>query len=145
MRIIKHNSPESIALAFFNFEKDPHFMLADVGLVVGVDETGAETHCALDEWLRGMIENGFWGFADTRAEAIHVWESADATDEMMLMLVGHELGHCFESTATARTHDAAEEERAHIYGRVAVKAYEVLTRLRAGENEFEIDLAQTPA
>jgi hypothetical protein len=123
IQLVKHDTPESIVTRHFNFEEDPAFTLADIGSLGGEDEAGNEVEFSTEQMLEGIRETKFWGFSIKPKMEVHVWASADAPRERLMMLLGHEIGHLRGEQLDGTVE---EEERADTYGEVAALAFTMM-------------------
>jgi hypothetical protein len=73
-----------------------------------------------------------WGHCRTETGEIHVWIGPEATDEDVLFLLAHELGH-LEQVALLDDPVLQEEMRADSYGRTASTAWTIWRSLELGE------------
>lgn len=123
IKLIKHDTPESIITRYFNFEEDLAFTLADVGELGGEDGDGNAVALSVGQMLEGIRDAKFWGFSIKPKGEVHVWAAPDAPRERLMMLLGHEIGHLQGEQLDGTVE---EEERADTYGEVAALAYTML-------------------
>ena len=83
-----------------------------------------------------------WGHCKSDTGEVSVWIDPEATDEDVLFLLGHELGHIEEEPPIKiRSHEDFEEHkerRADSYGRVASAAWVIWRALQSGETEVRM-------
>lgn len=81
---------------------------------------GEHVTLTYDEVIEAMRQQKYWGFVDTKTNAIHAWAADDAPPDQIIHLLAHEIGHI---TGERLVDDLEEEERADTYGHVAATAY----------------------
>lgn len=115
--IVRHRSPASVMEAYCG-----HRSGVTLG---GVDSRGNPVEIDMAEALR---QQRVWGFAKTKGRPeIHWWAAKDATEEEVIALLAHELGHL--RRLVKRANGAPREEViADGYAAVALTAARIARR-----------------
>lgn len=132
VRVIRHETAESIAAHHWRCEEEGITLAELRGCEIGgVTPDGEEASISFDAWMDGMTANGFWGYAATDEREVHLWAGPTATDEQILMLLGHELGHLLEPefAAEAPIPELNSEAWADTCGAVTLRAFQEWQRL----------------
>lgn len=90
----------------------------------GETDGGGEIEIPFAVMAESIRIYGIYGFAEKATNTIHLWiDQAKATDETVIALLGHELGHlCGEQCED----DIEEERRAELFSLVAVESFKLL-------------------
>ncbi len=129
-RVKRHRSAQSIVREFLG----PQLEVLPEELVwvpahPSYPDDGGFTY---DEMLKAVRQQRHWAFVrvpkDTNGIAVvHFYAAKDVPLRAIAAMLGHELGHI---SGSILDDDAAEEERADLYGKVAAEVLEMLTQER---------------
>lgn len=125
LKVIRHDSAEAIFREYAAFADIGDITLSE--LPMGGTSSDGEEHefCAAD-MVDGIELSGLWGYADSKANEIHVWISAQSNVGDVIGLMAHEIAHLI---GPQETDELAEEERANRFGDVAAMSYREAMRL----------------
>lgn len=140
--IIWYDTPEAIHRAMWEpVAKDNGMTYEELVaecVIVGVTDAGEEVTLEGGSDIEGMRVQRCWGFVDTNTHIIHAWAAPDADQEVVMHMIGHELGHI---TGTPLTDELQEELRAEEFGRVARMAYNLfLSQPLRAKSDAETDV-----
>lgn len=95
----------------------------DDGGFIGHTEDGQQVSVSAEEALQAVDAMGCWGFCDSATNTIHAWAKADASQETVIHMLAHEIGHL---TGLASPDPLTEEMRAEQFGRTAKLALSLM-------------------
>lgn len=125
-QLIRHAIPETAVKEFWRVPlQEEGLSVDDPQMFIG-DCFGGETEdnapYSLVDMVEGISIMGVWGWTDTRNNIVHAWVSKDADFNLVVWMLGHELGHCCENIETSPD-IPPNEARAELFGWAAKNAY----------------------
>lgn len=128
LSITWHETPESIHRAFWESSAIEagisYEEMMSEGDFCGEDEFGNEHVFDFVTVIEAIRDQGVWGFMDSADHRIHAWRGDGASQELIIHMLAHEIGH---ATGEGNLDPIQEEMRAEQFGRVARLAYQMMT------------------
>jgi hypothetical protein len=94
-------------------------------IIRGCDSNG-KYRITRKEYMAQLRKRHCWGWAQFEDKLIHIWSDAQCKPEVLVALIGHELGHLERPRPRNKKY---EEQKADNYGRVARTAYEIAEQI----------------
>lgn len=123
VNIIQYNELEDCYAAFYDVNID------ELMTIQNKWTDGKDYHVwGMRRCIRNRKKAGTWGWLQNK-EIIHVWIADHATEEKIIRLLAHELGHMQNPR---HRQSQKEEEKAEKYADVALNAFTLMQHLKKG-------------